>query len=154
MKHRPIVCLRPRTLFPRFDIKGPGDDVYLRRWYLVRLFGWKLMLHKMERPDSDREPHDHPWWFWSVVLKGGYLEQIFVGNKYHSYRERRAGRLVSCRPKHTHRVAMLMDGKPCWTLLLRGPRVRSWGFYTDCGWMPWKKFIERKRSGVPICEDE
>ena len=56
--------------FYRRDILGPDGTLYLRRWSLRIPFtgGWRLMLHKIARPDSARDLHDHPWWFVSLIL--------------------------------------------------------------------------------------
>jgi hypothetical protein len=60
----------------------PGSPLYLRRWFL---FGWNsdswplpfaVMLHQFHRPDEDRCAHDHPWAFLSLILWGGYWEEV------------------------------------------------------------------------------
>jgi hypothetical protein len=92
------------------------------------LFRWgnlpRVYVHKFLRSDDERAPHNHPWWFVSLVLKGRYLEHLadrsnVVVRKPLSV----AYRALSV----FHRVE-LIDDQPCWTLVITGPDVRSWGF--------------------------
>jgi hypothetical protein len=76
----------------------PLRPVYLKRWYIVKrddpdrsagVFrgpgrsrtihlggnGVQLYLHKIMRSDADRELHDHPWAFASLILWRGYHEE-------------------------------------------------------------------------------
>jgi hypothetical protein len=76
------------------------------------------------RSDDERAPHNHPWWFASLVLRGSYIEH-------------RADQVcpIIRRPfsfgfrglDTFHRVE-LPDGKPCWTIVVTGPDIRGWGF--------------------------
>lgn len=55
---------------------GGRENPYLLRWHLVRKDRWpvNVYLHRMLRDDDDRALHDHPWWFVSIILWGGYIE--------------------------------------------------------------------------------
>ena len=55
---------------------GGVDHPYLLRWHLLRKdkYPINLYLHRMLRDDDDRALHDHPWWFVSIILAGGYVE--------------------------------------------------------------------------------
>ena len=82
------------SIITRFDIKDLSQsETYLRRWSLWLPFGWSLKLHCILRPDSDRCEHDHPWWFWRLVLSGGYWETTGVDQQAF----RRPGSLSYCR---------------------------------------------------------
>lgn len=152
------------------DITGRGDeDVYLSRYWLLgsRETRWALMLHKMRRPDDTACHHDHPWSFWTLVLKGGYVEEVThpvelpykhrsgTRNTVVHTRRNRPGMLLFRPAEHTHRISYLPN-HTCWTLVLRFKRRRNWGFLTKLGWRPWKLFINlRDYHGVLWCgEDE
>ena len=61
---------------PHFIIGGRHRP-YLLRWYLIpRNRFFNLYLHKFLRDDDDRALHDHPWWFASLILRGGYTEIV------------------------------------------------------------------------------
>lgn len=144
-----------RTGNSRFDIMGrPGTleegRVYLRRWWLLGESGsgstgpasrlpFALMLHQFLRPDADTCPHDHPWAFFTLVLWGGYDESYRpdLGLTGEVEQRNRPGILLY-RPAHfTHRVTRLLNGRDCWTLVLRLKKERTWGFHTPHGWIKW-----------------
>ena len=130
----------------RKDITDGKDILYLRRWILASLFGWKIYLHKIVRADHDRCLHDHPFGFFGIILKGGYIEDLPVGkagdtsdiirrtNKPFTFINRLG-------PGFTHRIHKLLNGNS-WTLLIRTPTNRRWGFFTPEGWMHWKDFLK------------
>lgn len=151
MKRRPLFresdgpSYRGRRLLwiRRKDICARTGDVYLTRWTLAELFGWALMVHVMRRPDQDRCHHDHPWPFVTLVLRGGYFEQVTDLTTGTVREQFNAPGALLYRPAiHTHRVADLPQGS-CTTLVLRGPRRRKWGFRNPDGrWRAWDAFVD------------
>lgn len=127
-------------MFRRKDITDPiSGSLYLQRWHLVRLFGLALMLHKMHRPDYSLCDHDHPWWFISLVLRGGY-EELVDGE----HRRHRPGALLFRGRHFRHHITRLPRGT-AWTLVLRGRHTRTWGFWKDVRdgvreWRAWTKY--------------
>lgn len=126
----------------RKDIRDGQGVLYLRRWILASLFGYRLMLHKIVRADHDRCLHDHPWGFIGIILKGGYTEQlpnnVFRTNKAPCFINR-------WNPTFTHRIDKLL-APSSWTLLITGPYRKTWGFFTPKGWMEWKEFLGLKEK--------
>ena len=60
--------------FSKRVIENEAGDPYLVRWSLdAGRFG-SVKLHHILRSDDDRDLHDHPWSFVSVILRGGYWE--------------------------------------------------------------------------------
>jgi hypothetical protein len=95
----------------------------MRRWALV-LGAFSIRVHHFYRSDDARYHHDHPWWFITLVLKGGYTDVSDEGEDHlgpGSVRYRPA--------KHSHTV--LTDGGGVWTLVVTGPNVHRWGFWVD-----------------------
>jgi hypothetical protein len=120
---------------------GGEDDPYMLRWHLVRLKKLpRVYLHKFLRDDDDRAMHDHPWWFFSFMVYGSYNE-VLPGN---IIKRRSAPSICFRNASHIHRVALDRDasGKPvpCWTIVVTGTKVRSWGFWCPKGFIPWRKF--------------
>lgn len=103
-----------------------------------------ILLHKIGGPDPGRDLHDHPWTFWSLVLKGGYLEERQATDEAILLaRTRFALPWVEARKRWSirkmdlgdcHRIDVALPGT--WTLLLIGPVRRGWGFYTANGYVP------------------
>ncbi|QDP44170.1 hypothetical protein SEA_JUJU_54 [Gordonia phage JuJu] len=118
---------------PHQVIGGP-DNPYLRRWYLIpRNPLINVYLHQFLRSDDDRALHDHPWWFVSLILRGGYYEHTKTGVRW-----RGAPSLAYRAATHRHRVELPggpegsgreNDEQPAWTVIVTGRRTRSWGFW-------------------------
>jgi hypothetical protein len=125
---------------PHFVIGDPRNP-YLLRWYLLPRNPWvNLYLHKFLRDDDDRALHDHPWWFVSLLLRGAYREVLDSGSIV-----RRAGSIGYRPATHRHRVVLLKV--PTWTLILTGPKVRTWGFWCPKGFVPWHEFTKPGAAG-------
>lgn len=136
------------TRRPPDFIIGGHDDPYLLRWYLIprnRLFN--IYLHKFLRDDDDRALHDHPWFWCSILLHGGYVEHThdwFQGYWAPSVRV--------ASPWRAHRIELFDDSAgrraPAWTLFITGPRIREWGFHCpERGWVHWREFTAADDSG-------
>lgn len=123
-----------------FDVRHiPACDggIYLTRITLLRAFGGKLMINVFRKSD-ERELHDHPWNFWSLIIWRGYIEtRAFQGDYASSTITDRVfpGMILRRRTWDTHRV-QLVNNKPAVSLVWRGPHRRDWGFHTpDQGWV-------------------
>lgn len=142
----------------KFEITDLDGNKYLTRWTLAKLFGFRLCLHIMHAPDHDRCHHDHPWKFWSLVLSGGYKEEIVgVGNvitlnfsektaRVHPYkyeRHNKPGTLLRNTATHAHRITELPTGE-CKTLVLMWPKKREWGFISKTRqWLHHRLFFNK-----------
>lgn len=111
-----------------FEIGKPGDPM-LHRWRLLQtpLFG--IYVHFIYREDLDRVPHDHPWTFWSLVLRGGYIEELHErpGSGEHRQVYHWRGQAHRFPLHHAHRIVHVEPRTV--TLCLTGPKRRTWGFY-------------------------
>ena len=61
------------ALLARETIQSPDGEPYIDRLRIVATPMFCLYLHKIHLADGDRDLHDHPWWFASWVLRGGYV---------------------------------------------------------------------------------
>lgn len=139
----------------RFDITKNGS-LYLRRFYLhprskrghepENKEAWKqrfsIKLHKICLSDDDRWPHDHPWWFISVILKGGYLEETPGGSRVFG-----RGAVIFHHATDLHKLTV---PRHTWTLVITGRRTRTWGFQTPDGWVPWHDYLNHPASARPL----
>jgi hypothetical protein len=143
---------------PSKDIGDGAGQVFFRRYAILKTPIVSVYLHQFFRSDHDRCLHDHPWPFVSVILRGGYWEEVFRA----AYRDdliaaglvpgpverhwRAPGRFLFRSAATSHRIVLEPSTRP-WSLVIVGRRVRDWGFWTLAGWEKW-------RPGVsPICED-
>lgn len=147
----------------RLRLRRYDGQVYLERWgFEVEKLGRSgIFLHKMTSPDPGIDLHDHPWWFASIVLWGGYDEEradIREASMMAKVAEDRgvdqrgwlSGRkrwsLKSTPLDVCHRITRLH--KPTvWTLVIHGPHRRVWGFYPPEGYMDEPTYDATIRAG-------
>ncbi len=116
------------------------------RWW-QRLTGWLpiVYVHRFDSSDTDDELHNHPWAATSLILAGGYDEQRRAGSTQIEWDgtggptgTREVYKVVTNRfspgninrlfPDTYHKVTLL--GPDCWTLIVVGEKVQSWGFWS------------------------
>ena len=118
------------------------DALFLSRLRLVKTPWFGIYLHVIHRPDVDPDPHDHPWPFLSVVLSGGYEEDLWPDASARSEFITRAHRrfrpmTVRCRSAH----AITSVSGCLWTLVITGPDHDGWQFWTADGPVPWREYL-------------
>lgn len=124
----------PRMFAIRWDEKlGDPECPYLQRW-VIEIFGYGLRLHHWYRSDDKRAPHDHPYGFVTLVLKGGYTDVSFEyttdGTGFTPAKDKlRLGSIRYRAAEHSHWVDVNSGG--CWTLMLSGRQKRRWGFWVS-----------------------
>lgn len=140
-----------KGIWRRLTLRRADGSVYLDRWCIAHDRVGRILLHRMEAPDPGLDLHDHPWWFVTVVLWGGYTEQranvrdaaelALIADEYPATCDRGASeRRRPFRPRvmrldECHTITDL-HRRTSWTLVIGGPRRRQWGFYLRDGYMP------------------
>lgn len=121
---------------------GRAECPYAFRW--VADFGFcAFRLHRWVGSDDPRAMHDHPYFFFTCVLWGGY-DDVNPGGV-----EPMTPGTVRFRPaRYTHTVRVRPGG--CWTLLVSGPTVRRWGFWVGGKWRRAEKYF--KKYGHHACQ--
>lgn len=106
-----------------------NGELYLKRYYLLpRSWPIKLFLHVIYKPDDDRWPHDHPWSWVGLILKGAYSEALYsLGGQFEKYVVRTPGSIAYRSKKDVHQIEALLSDK-VWTLVCTGPATQIWGF--------------------------
>jgi hypothetical protein len=115
---------------------------YLIRWRLETPWG-SIRLHHWLGPDDDRAPHDHPWWFATFVLKGGYVDRsgysrLDGGTGFRS--EELKAPAFRYRPAHHIHTVFPLEGG-CWTIIITGPKSRKWGFWVKGKFVKMNKYF-------------
>jgi len=106
------------------------------------IFGCKyfgIFIHRISGFDDACE-HDHPWDFYSFMLRGGYVE-------YYNGKSRiiNPGRLVFRPAEFKHRLEI---HQPSWTLVLVFKTKREWGYWDSNGFIP----VDKYERGQKICK--
>ncbi|QIG76936.1 hypothetical protein EVC30_107 [Rhizobium phage RHph_Y1_11] len=114
---------------------GLKECPYFRKWVLD--FGWRtIRLHRWYGDDDHRWPHDHPYWFKTMVLWGGYDDveyDLFEGEEpdqpllmVKRVQHMKRWRFYYRPAEHLHAVRNVKPNT--WTLLITGKPSRRWGF--------------------------
>ena len=139
-----------------FDIWKDGE-IYLTRLVILRTPWFQILMHWIHKPDEDAGMHDHPWWFVGFVLDGEYIEkraEIDRNGKWlHNLRNKTVRFLIRQPLNRAHQIVMTSSHRVI-TLLLTGPKAKSWGFYTHdvsrrtlgttvpVHHTPWREFLD------------
>src|SRR5262245_10176215 len=172
----------PTTGLLRREVIGPPDCPILIRWTVLGWNSWpfKLLVHRFLPNADDRDAHDHPRGCWTLVLRGGYDDDVpcpWCGDGKLRIRRwtaaegdtDRCGRcdtpgggglvpgdrmrpgMIRWRPAtYRHRTRVLPTG--AWTIVLMGPFRRPWGFWRDGRWWPWRVYERHFGFGMRCSE--
>ena len=142
-----------RFTFLRWQFINRLSEPYLTKLYIVRTPLFQDALHWIHSSDRDRDMHDHPRDFVSIVLRGGYLEARpspaatswkAVGTAAFPepdvyLTERRRWSVAYRRAADPHRIVHVEPHTL--TLVLWGRKKREWGFHTPWGWRHWRTYL-------------
>jgi hypothetical protein len=134
---------RKRVIYDRQD-----DEPYLERYYVFlkdrKRFPFNIFLHKFLKGDPGH-PHDHPWPYATLILKGGYWEYtpVFENDEVVSEVKhwRGPGHFRVCGATSYHRIE-LEPGVTPWTLFMPGPQRREWGFKVGTFWYTHDEYFQ------------
>ena len=86
----------------RLVLDRQDQDPYLERYYLFlrdrKRFPFNIFVHKFLKGDPDHL-HDHPWPYFTLILRGGYWEVTPAGRFW-----RGPGHFRFCRATSLHRI--------------------------------------------------
>ena len=139
---------RKRIVYDRVE-----NEPYLERYYLFLKerdrFPFNVFLHKFLKSDPD-DVHDHPWPYFTVILRGGYYEWIpqfdsagrKIGENGHW---RGPGHFRISSATSYHRIELDPD-VTAWTLFCPGPKQRDWGFLVRNKWVQWQQYLAQRKT--------
>ena len=111
---------------------------YLTRFYLIGNGLGKrteVYIHHLHQKDSYRYLHNHPWtWFFSIVLKGFYRQQVIEPNKDRTRRAQiiRLFNLFRGQDRY-HGIDEVAPGGT-WTLVIvskKNKNTERWGYWDE-----------------------
>lgn len=135
------------SLFLVKEIKSKQGEVHFRRYRLLQTPWFAIYIHHILVSDQDRDMHDHPWNFTSVILEGAYREassyppifdKIYVRDYY-------SGDVIEHKAEDAHKITLVSN--EVWTLVFTSGRNREWGYQTPAGWIGHKEYRQLKNEG-------
>lgn len=123
------------------EIKSKAGVIHFQRYHLFSTPWFHCYLHKIYQPDQDLHLHSHPWRFWGIILKGGYVEKTAQGLK-----TRKVGSWGGGNEKYFHKIDSLLS--PCSiSLFFTGRKTYPWGYHTAEGFIDHESYRELKNQG-------
>jgi hypothetical protein len=119
--------LMPRCLLTQH----PDGYLFPRSW-----LPFSVRIHHIMLADNERDLHDHPFNYRTIILQGWYDEEDVFGE----IRLYNQGDTISATAQTFHRIAKVPQ-KGVWTLFIMGPRINSWGFMVSGRKVHWRRYI-------------
>lgn len=143
-----------RKCFLVKEIVSRNGEVHFQRYRLLQLPFFAVYIHYIAKSDEDKHPHNHPWNFTSIILKGGYKETVWHKNMLKKLPENEEAlwtkkyirtiwnNIINDRyAGDYHKIELI---KPTWTLVFTGRRLNDdWGYLTETGF---KNHIEYRKE--------
>jgi hypothetical protein len=140
---------------PYSHIYSDDGALYMERYWLFNAYDKKVgrwawlrdrlpsaRVHCIRRPDIDRHPHNHPWFFRTLILRGAYVEcrevtTLAAWNSV-SYHYRHAGTTTTMGEHDFHSITAVEP--ETWTLFITWKYLGTWGFRVNGDVMPWREY--------------
>ncbi len=123
-------------------VKTTHSQEYLCRYFILKTKWQRIYLHRIESSDAGPCMHNHPWWFLSIILRGGCTEHV-----PHDIFNRRPGQFTYLPVGILHHQEL---SKPAWSILIGGPVTRAWGFMTPSGWRLFERHNKSQKTAVTV----
>ena len=135
------------------EIKSSSGELHFLRFAIFECSFFAIYIHRIYRADKDPFCHTHPWNFFGVVLKGGYIERMqfpdnnsgwwnlckenFLDKKKSFLSIGYGGR------KYLHKI-LKVSPSPVTTLFCTFGRKQPWHFYIDNQFVESSEYIKNK----------
>jgi hypothetical protein len=123
------------------EIRSQKGELHFLRWRLLQIPWFRVYIHKICLPDYDSDKHTHPWNFLSLILRGGYTQEL----SHKRYVTVKQFDVVQMSRHEGHRITL--NESPTWTLVIAYGKYIDWGYLTTTGFMHHKKYRTLKNEG-------
>ncbi len=142
---------------PYKHIKHFDGKPYMNRWWLMpkwmfvldkdgypeppEWFFFRIRLHHIITEDYDRDLHDHPADYRTLIISGWYIERDIYGVE----RVFSAGSSREARAENFHRIIKVSPGG-VWTIFIMKQKRNEWGFFKGDRKIPWREYFGRQNE--------
>jgi len=124
------------------EIRSKKGELHFKRWRLLKTPWFEVYIHGIYKEDQDEYLHNHPWKIWTMILKGGYLEELH-GNRH---RVRKFGHMSFSKISDFHKIKK-MHRIPTYSIAIVGKRTNAeWGYMVDGRFIDHKTFRKNKNN--------
>lgn len=118
---------------------GPVDPWRRPIARLLQKRGIAARIHEILRSDRGRHPHNHPWWYITIILRGWYTEIRYDDKGNVTSRKLHGPGSILFRPAGSWHMLKLINfssdpsapDEPVTTLFITGRKSQSWGYNVD-----------------------
>jgi hypothetical protein len=144
---RRLIAYAQRT--PYWHLAGYMDRFWLfNSWESKRHVPWLpcIRVHHILREDYGRHPHDHPWPWRTIILRGWYWEHRLRSGPLglFSVHFRPPGSTASMPLGEFHRISRVSPGG-VWTMFITWGKPQPWGFYVDGKKIDRREYLDKKQ---------
>ena len=117
------------------EIISKEGILHFRRYRLLQTPWFAIYVHQICRSDEERDPHDHPWNFTSVILEGAYRENAWYPPHFDKQItcDYYSGDVIDHKAEDAHKLTLVSS--EVWTLVFVSGCARLWGYQTPVGWI-------------------
>ena len=130
------------VVWMRMTIPCKNGLEYLTRLRIVQTPYFGIFLHDIHEDDSDRCCHNHPWTFFSFVVRGWYSERLYpnpvVDPQNYVVKVHRRFSLHRMDRESAHRLTYAETGLK--TLIFVGPRRATWALFDAGRFVEWQAY--------------
>ena len=129
------------------EIKSKAGELHFRRWRLLQLPFFAIYIHAIYKSDEDLHPHSHPWNFFSIILKGSYLERIAIlyCGFWRGFTLNRKIFSVAYRKRKSYHKITVID-KPVYSLVFTFGKKGKWGYLVNDKFIDYQKYRDLKNE--------
>ncbi len=115
--------------------------------WLIQRCGLAIRIHEINDSDRHRDPHNHPWWYVTIILRGWYWEDRYspdgrlLGGKFHG-----PGHIMFRRAESYHNLTLPggPHGSQVTTLFITASKKQQpWGFVEDGQFVQHREYKRR-----------
>ena len=106
------------------EIVSRKGIIHFQRYHLFSTPFFHCYIHKIYQKDKDLHLHNHPWNFFSLILKGSYIEETPYKRNI-----KKLGSIGFGTKKYFHKIKEIIS--PTTTLFFTGVKHHDWGYLVD-----------------------
>jgi len=124
------------------EIRSKEGELHFRRWRLLKTPWFEIYVHGIYMEDLDEHLHNHPWKIWTMIIWGGYFEELHTGR----HRLRTFGYMSYVKISDFHKIKK-MHKVPTYSLAIVGKRTSSdWGYMVNGRFVDHLTYRENKNQ--------
>lgn len=135
-----------KSFFLVKKIVSQAGTTHFRRWRLFWTPWLTIYLHQIANSDLGIDKHDHPFNFWSLILKGAYIEDSRYAREDYLKEHIKIftpGMINKKQMLDCHKLTLLST---TWTLVFTTRRKHYWGYRTENGWVDHKVYNRARKE--------